>query len=427
MSIPLQARFVDLVNLIIAKGSNFVLTMLLFAIVARGMDTHAFGEFGYWWSMALMMGGVLLGGLASAMVRGVAMHGSLHYLLAPMRHAAFALLALAAVFVTLMMAFPDQISLVMLLGVLVLFGIAVQTQTVVLTLLRALEATRVNALASAGIVVVVPLVLMALLGDIRAMISLFSALAVAFVIGTVVALVIGRGQLGHLFIHDGRTRPGLAGFFTNASAFTAVNVFTYVIVNLDFTLFRQIGSPDDFAVIATAKVFFERFVLPALLVFGGAVSMRVLRHPHAGGSSVARLQLRTSPAFFGGMLVAIMLLAALYEGFAKLIRGDTQTIGLVWAACAAAGYLVFTINSILFDVLVVQRNLKVVIVRVTSFLVLGGAVQVLAISRFGVPGWAFGWLFFNLMVLFVLARDGLDTGPRLQSERSCRAQSKEML
>jgi hypothetical protein len=277
---PLRARRVDVANLMVAKGSNFLLTALLFALLARGMDTRAFGEFGYWWSMALMVGGVLLGGVSSAAVRAAAVHGSLRQLLAPMQQTGLVVLAVAATVAALAAVGPFDTALAALLGAVAVFGISVQAQTVLLALLRAVEATRANTLASLAIVAVVPLALHAMLGDERRLTTVFGALAATFVLGTAVAVVIARRRIEQLFVQPPQEPLALNHFLANASAFTAVNVFTYAIVNIDFTLFRHIGTSSDFAVMATAKIFFERFVLPALLVFAGAVSLRVLRHPH---------------------------------------------------------------------------------------------------------------------------------------------------
>ena len=429
MSIPLHARLVDLANLVIAKGSNFLLTLLLFALLSRGMDSPAFGEFGYWWSIALMIGGVLLGGLSSALVRVAAVHGSLRHLAVPLRRASVALLGLALL-VTLALAIlapPEHADLALLLAAVALFGLAVQGQTAVLALLRAAEATRANAIASVLIVLLVPLALHLTLGSERALPWVFFLLAVAFAVGTLVALVCARRRLGHLLAPPAGAVPDVAGFLGNASSFTAVNVFSYAVVNVDFTLFRLIGTPADFALMATGKVFFERFVVPALMVFAGAVSLRVLRHPRVPGGVAARIEADVGPRTLGAMLALIGLLALAYWVFAHAVRGDATSIALPWVASAAAGYLLFALNGILFDVLVVRRSLTAVVAHVGVFLLLACAIQAVAIRSFGVPGWAIGWLLFNAAVLMVLAREGLrlrmvgwGTRPRDDDERENR-------
>ena len=162
MIIPLQARFVDLANLVVAKGSNFLLTVLLFSLLSHGMDSASFAEFGYWWSIAIMIGGVMLGGLSSALVRVAAVHGSLKHLVAPLWHATGTLLLFMTVLS--LYALYHANSTILLFVAVALFGLMVQAQTVVLALLRAAEATRTNLLASIFIVLLVPLSLHLMLG-----------------------------------------------------------------------------------------------------------------------------------------------------------------------------------------------------------------------------------------------------------------------
>jgi hypothetical protein len=410
MNIRMQARIADIVNLIIAKGANFFLTVILFALISRGMDAHAFGEFGYWWSMALMIGGMLIGGFSLALVRVVAVSGTLSHLLAPLFRPAMVLLfTITASFVLLALIQPAGSNYALLFGVLTLFGIAVQGQTVVLSLLRAIEATRANSLATVVIVVLMPLLMLAMLDEAPLTLTqLFGRLAVAFTLSTAAVLLITRREIGEILFQSGCATPSLGDFYANASAFTVVNVFNYAMVNMDFTLFRQIGTQTDFATMATAKVFFERFALPALLVFAGAVSMQVLRHPHGVDGRITRLQVRLTPISLFVMLVVVVGMAMCYGFFAGYIRGDLETISFGWAICAAAGYLFFAINGILFDVLVFRRRPIFVMVHIAVFLAFGCAIQAISISLFGVPGWAVGWLSFNLTVHAILLREGAE-------------------
>lgn len=413
MNIRMQAQFVDIVNLIVAKGANFFITVILFALISRGMDARAFGEFGYWWSMALMIGGMLIGGFSLALVRVVAVSGTLSHLLAPLfRPTMILLFSIIASFLLLALIQPVGSNYAMLFGALALFGIAVQGQTVVLSLLRAIEATRANSHATAVIVVLMPLSMLAMLAMLDeappTLTQLFGKLAVAFTLSTAAVLLITRREIGEIFFQSGGKDLGLRDFYANASAFTVVNVFNYAMVNMDFTLFRQIGTQIDFATMATAKVFFERFALPALLVFAGAVSMQVLRHPHGVDGNATRLQVRLTPNLLFGMLVVVVGMAVCYEFFAGYIRGDSETISFGWAICSAAGYLFFAANGILFDVLVFRRRPIFVMLHIAAFLAFGCVIQAVSISLFGVPGWAVGWLLFNLTVHAILLREGAE-------------------
>jgi hypothetical protein len=406
MTIPFEARLVDLSNLVVTKGSNFILTVVLFALVSRGMDSFTFSEFGYWWSMAIMIGGVLLGGLLSALMRTAAVHGSLRHLVVPLRGAGFALLILALVWGGIRIALPSEPTLAMLLlAPVCLFGIAVQAQAAVMSLLRVSEATHANVVASLLIVGLVPLTVFLLLSPDRALPRTFAVLAGAFAMGTLVVFISARRHLTHLFSPHDRPAPSLAVFFGNASSFTAVNIFSYSVITIDFTLFKLIGASGDFAIIGTGKVFFERFALPLLMVFSGAISLRVLRHPNEAVGPQARLEARIGAPMWAGTLGAVILMVLGYWIFARLIRGDVTTIAATWAGCASLGYLLFAANGVLMDVLVVRRSLRAVITHVAGFLVLASLVQGFAIANFGVVGWALGWLLFNLVVLLVLVQD----------------------
>jgi hypothetical protein len=407
MTVPIEARLVDLANLIVAKGSNFLLTVVLFALISRGMDSHAFGEFGYWWSIAIMIGGVLLGGLSSALVRVAAVHGSLRHLLNPLRHAAIGLLAVALVWSGIVWALPQFSSLAFLMAAVGLFGLSVQAQTAVLSLLRAAEATRTNAVASTAIVMIVPLFIFFWMRTASELPQIFFGLAVAFAIGTITAMAISSTTLSPLWTRCVVSGTSIGAFVKSMSSFTAVNIFSYAVVNIDFTLFRLIGTPEDFAVMASAKVFFERFVVPMLMVFSGAISLRVLRHPHKSTGSNLQLSAHINFRFLLWAIATVLLLVGAYWVFTRLIRADAVAMSLFWVACASAGYLLYAVNGMMLDVLVVQHSLATVVKHIVGFLLLSGAVQGLSIATFGVPGWALGWLCINLVVAAILSRSCL--------------------
>lgn len=407
MSIPLKIGIFDLVNLIVAKGTNFLLTMLLFALVSKGMDSRSFGEFGYWWSVSIMIGGTLVGGLSSALVRVAAVHSSLRHLSLALRHTVIGLLVLAAAWTAAILVLPEQTGPLLLFAAIALFGLTVQAQTAILALLRAIEATRANFIVSLLTLLLVPSTLYVLLGVERELPKIFYALACSFGLSTIAAMISARRPLAQLLAGRKGTPPSVMGFLNNASSFTAVSLFSYAIVNIDFTLFRIIGTPTDFATMATGKIFFERFIVPALMIFSGVVSLRVLRHPNEIGSPQVRLDVHIGILSWIGALAMVALLTIAYWVFAHLMRGDEHTIPLLWVACASAGYLLYAFNGILLDVLVIQRPLATVLAYMTGLMLLGGVVQALAIKHLGLPGWAIGWLVLNFIVTAVLARNGL--------------------
>jgi hypothetical protein len=143
------------------------------------------------------------------------------------------------------------------------------------------------------------------------------------------------------------------------------------------------------------------------MVFAGAVSLMVLRHRANDLPTATRIEATLNTRVLGVALVLISALLPAYWVFAHVIRGDARTIPLGLVACAAAGYLLYTVNGILLDLLVVRRSMLAVIAHVVALLLLGCAIPAMAIPSFGIAGWALGWLVFNVVVMLVLSRDAV--------------------
>lgn len=407
MNIPFQARTVDLINLLVSKGSNFLLTALLFSIISGGMSSSSFGEFGYWWSIAIMIGGVLLGGCASALVRVVSIHSSFKHLIAPLKYVSIGFLFLSLLCLVLWLALSQYATQILMVAVVALFGLSVQLQATVLTLLRAAQLNRLNFIASSMSVLLIPLSYWALIGNTRTLPHTFLILACSFFAVFCLIGVISYKALGYLLAGDKVIVKGVKAFLADTTSFTAINIFSYVAVTVDFTIFRLLGSPQDFATMATGKIFFERFVLPLLMVFASAVSLQILRQPKTHILEKTKIEVRIGSPFLLALLTITTLTVLAYFIFIKIIRNDLMGIPIVWLICVSFGYIFFVINGVLLDLFVVKRPMRIVIAHVFGFMLFGGLLQWVLISNYGVPGWAFGWLILNIAITAFLARDCL--------------------
>jgi hypothetical protein len=404
MSISFRARGIDLFNLMIGKASSFLLTAILFSIASRVIDANAFPLFGYWWSIGIMIGGVFLGGTSSATVRMMmvteslkpALHFSKWFIVTVLLTALA--IAVAATYVGL--ANPDQILLV---AVVSAFGIGVMLQAVIFGLLRALEASRANTIASVVVVFLVPGLTWLLSGDHPRLLQLFGALAIAFAFGAVACFIIAWPMFQKLLRSDTAQAYDSRRIARDAFAFTVVNIFSYAVVNVDFTLIKWIGTQDEFVLISSSKVYFERFVLPGLLVFAGAISLRVLRHAGQPSIGLARIETRLSAILAASALLLIFAVTLGYWVFTVLIRNDPHQLAWASVIAASVGYLLFAFNAVLLDVLVLRVSTMVVLAHVLTFIALGGAIQWFAFITLRVSGWGGGWLVFNAAVTVVLA------------------------
>jgi hypothetical protein len=416
MSIPLRARGIDLLNLVVGKGSNFLLTVILFSMASYEMDPIKFSDFGYWWSIGIMVGGVFLGGMSSAAVRNVAITSSLRLSFRVSKWLiAIVMLSGLLLSVLLVLTGVAELAQVLLVAAVSMFGICVMLQGVVFGLLRALEATRFNTIASAAVVILVPGITLLLAGSTPDFSRLFGALAVAFLIGTVVCVFIAWPTFRYLLNRDLSEKYDSRRIVRDTLAFTALNIFSYAAVNVDFTLIKFFGTQDEFVLLASGKVYFERFVLPVLMVFAGAVSLRVLRHTQHGAGGDARIEAKFSFSFAVSALLLVTAMASGYWVFSALLSHDLRQLSWMSAIAASIGYLLFAFNAVLLDVLVLRVRIRTVLVYVFAFVILGGTVQLMAFMTFRVSGWSLGWLAFNTVVTVFLAleclhlKDGVDT------------------
>jgi hypothetical protein len=404
MTIPLRARKIDLLNLVVSKTSNFSITLIIFAVVTHGMDAKNFGLFGYWWSIGLMVGGVLLGGLSSSAVRSLMVSGTLG---PSLRIGVMLIMAALVLFLGIAsVAYVFDIlkfEQLWLAGAVGLFGISVMFQAIFFGLLRALEASRVNLITSVVVVLITPSICWFLIDKNTELPRLFGVLATAFAIGTVVSIVIAWSKFRDLCRFGSADVSGSRLVFRDTVAFTSLNIFTYLVLNIDFTLIKLLGTPDEFAVLASGKVYFERFLLPALFVYAGAISLRVLRQINHPADSPARIEFKNSGFFIVGTIFLVAGVATGYWVFSALIRNDAYQLTWATAITATAGYLLYAFNAVLLDVLVLRAPTRVVLTYVLAFILLCFAVQWLAFMAFQVPGWGVGWFIFNALVTAALS------------------------
>ncbi len=401
MTIPLKANFVDLVNLAIAKSSSFFLTLILFALISRGMDAEHFAEFAYWWSIAIMVGGVLLGGFTSAIVRAAVTHKSLSHLMQLICYMAIGCLCILMALTFSLLITPNCSTIISLFISVSFFGLSVQIQTVLMALLRASEASKVNLVGSILIPLIVPAPFF-LASTKHSLTVTFLMLSLSFLLSSAVVYLISHQKIKHLFDKKNQSL-GYKQFVTNTISFTLVNIFSYAIVNIDFTLFRALGSSDSFTVMATGKVFFERFLLPFLLVFGGGVSLKLFKHSSEINSAPARIELPANKFILITFVSIPLVVILMYWIYTNIIRIDSHVLSLSLVGCLSIGYLLFAFNGVLFDVFALNAPPTKILQYVLLFILIAFFIQAIAINFYGLVGWGVGWLIFNLTVNLILA------------------------
>jgi hypothetical protein len=410
MTVRLRASFRDLSNQVIARGANFILTFMAFALVSISFGAGFRADFGYWWSIGLMAGGVSLGGVASALVRAAAIGNLTQQRMRQLLRLSVAGLVAGLCIVALVAVLGGSTGKsVGVVLIVCLFGYAVQLQASMLALVRIHGTVSENIRSAFAAVSVTGLggaMLLGVASDVRAA---FAVLLVAYVLGACAIALVSGDALGSLYRQASTASRSGKSFIGSVAAFTSITAFSYVTVNIDFTIFRLFQSTLSFGQLSEAKVFFERFIVPILGIYASAVSMNVFRAqpdgPHRGSLVLA------NPLRYVGMSIGVVVaISVAYIGYERVLSPDGQGISVSWVAIASFGYLVFSLNGIMFDLLATRRHVVAVIAQVVSFLLFAATVQGFAITNYGIKGWAVGWLLVNLCIALVLGRQFVAAG-----------------
>jgi O-antigen/teichoic acid export membrane protein len=403
MSISLTFKISDIANLILARGSNFLVTLFIFGLISRELSAHDYAEFGYFWSLSLMIGGVSLGGLSSAVITSVLTHRSLGQLSRVLRFVFYIAIIFSIGIIFLSCMFPGYENILMLLLSLTLLGFSIQLQTTVLALLRAAELTSSNFYASLILPFLIPFFYFAI-KETRSLPIVFFTLSAAFLLSTIVVLILSYHSMK--FLYCKKNVPANVNdfkFIKNLKSFTFVNIFSYAITNIDFTIFKVLSSPLDFQTMAASKIFFDRFILPILFVIAGAISLHVIRKSATSDLIMAKLEVEVHRLIAPIVICATLFIAFLFWIYSNKFLHSANTVPLTMIVYLTLGYILYAFNGILFDVLVVQHSFKKVAIYVSFFVVLAIVLQATAIITFGLSGWCIAWFIFNLLATLALA------------------------
>lgn len=401
-------KLADILNVFISRSANVVTVLAVLWLVSTGLPRSQYVEFGFWWGMGIMVGGLLLGGLSSALTRTVMTRGSLPDAIAHPwrslrgRSARVVAVVIVATAVALGWVATRRASAPSAAANLLLacfLGILFQLNGALASIVRALEIRRQLVWMCAWQMLLVPSGLVIALLAVRGSATSITALA-GIGGGYVFAFIASLTSIRRCLVNFGRT-TGLREVFIAARrdvvVFTLVNFFAYALLNGDFALVRYIGDSQTVETVGGTKIFFERCVLPVWLIMASAASLQVLRSTRPAGSHTLRLSLSTGSS---ARLALFATLAALgstgaYVVYSRWIIAGRGAADSVLVLLAALGYVFNGFVATLLDLFVLRTPVRAVIVFFAVALALLGAQQSLLIRFFGIPGWSVGWLFAN--------------------------------
>jgi hypothetical protein len=404
-------------NVAASRAASIVTILVVMILLSKSLSNAEYVDFGFWWGMAIMVGGLLLGGVSAALARHTALEQSLPGVLGTVT-ARVGVPVLLLVFSAVLLAVPAwwgplKHARPLMAGVALLLGMLIQANAALAGFARVLAMRRELLVLGLVQAVLVPTGLMLGLMTSRQGPDALSAL-LGIAIGNATALAASLALMGLLSAGRGYT-ASLSSILRSAGrnlvAFTIINCFAYTILNGDFLILRKVGGAATLEQIGPVKIFFERFVLPVWLVIATASSLQVFRMPAADlGTSSQPGAPRGVARVFAVVTAAAIISAGCFLGYEALMaRGPSRES---WVSCVAAvGYVANAFAATLLDIFVLATSLPRAAVGLGILLACFGAGQSLLVMHSGSSGWAVGWVLWNsLLVLVLMTARGLTAG-----------------
>ena len=387
----------DIINLVIVKASSFALIGLIFVIVNRNVDSSVFVDFGYYWGIALMFGGILVGGLSSTMIRLVAVPGAWRHLVQKQR---LSLVVVGLVLFSAINALFQNLfgqSTISLYLTLLSFGLIFQCQIAVMTIVRAMQKQRVLLLCSVSNLVVVSFCIFYSINERETLQNVFSHILLSYSIGFMLIFTLSLKTFRDFGKSSSAPSLKFKDFWHSYLSFTSINIFSYLFVVMDFYLLKEFLSEDEFVSAGYTKIYFDRFVVPVLTVLAGAASINLLRS--LGGSLVGNRDMTVALVTNKKRILLFLSILAMVAGgyyiFVIFMRGSVLTQNIFVVLCILLAYTIYAFNAVLLDILALKHGSKVVFQWVLVFLLIAILIYSFLINLFQFDGWIVGCLVLN--------------------------------
>lgn len=418
--ISIKTKLSDVFNILVIKGANFIITAAVFYITTKVVNSRTFVNFGFWWSIAVMIGGVLLGGTSSSLIRVVVNTKSLRSIYIPsskFESRRSIVLSLIIAF-SLLLVCLIKYSNIQLLLLIFLFGILFQIQASVGSLLRVLEETAVNIKMSIINIITIPSVYYIISKKCdNDLFYIILSLICAYGVGLCISILFCRNKMKLLLRPTTLTYP-IQTFIEGVMAFSAVNLFSYVLVNVDFGILKLFDQKIPFEEFGNIKIYFERFVLPIWLILAGALSIGILRE---SGASKTTDKLRYNFQFGWKSVFMFLLAVAASTGcfylYLFFFQHSKNSPNLILVLIASLGYSMYAANAVLLDIFVLRNTVTTILKCLIVFFAVYTPCQLMIMSSFGAKGWATGWLMVNLIVFCLLTRGSVEISFQTGSNR----------
>lgn len=402
--LKLVPKLIDIVNLFISRGANFILMLALFGALRSTGDISLVAQFGFYWGLSLALGGLLFSGTFAAMIRVLAVRNSLRLLAKYIPYIGGAAVAIFALSGVLYLAMPTWQAGLYLIGLICGTGILLQTYLGIVVILRVLENTKWNFIVALGSVLIMAPIMYYSVSGATTINSAFERIFCVLLVANILFYILTYRVIGPAITQPDQDTPLAQSFMHIVLSFACLNIWGYCFLLVDYTALNWAWSVENFEQVSLIKIYFERFVIPLLYTVSGAVTIRILRHGSDGEDTIKKATLRLTPqigAILGIFVVGLSLIFwVVYRPLFPSI--STQSSWVI--PVLAMAYLLYVLNAVLLDLTVVRKNLRYTAACVAGLLLMT-CTLIITISLFeSITLWAVGFLTANAVSSYILIK-----------------------
>ena len=383
----------DFFNLISFKLLNFIVVISIFFYVRNNFNNQDFVDFGYYWNISLMLAGVLFGGLSATIIRILNVKGGIKSLVDTNILKLLILFNIIIAFSVVLIAFISSDFKKIYLFLLFSFGLFFQIQTLLITVMRVKKySLKMNVSAIISVIVVLScFYILTNLEDSTE--KLFFNLVISYLISLICIIIFLKRTLIELY-DDNEKNLDFKEYKDSYITYTAINIFTYVYLTIDFYLLRELLPEEEMILAGSTKIYFDRFIIPFLTIISGVFSLNVYRTKSNSivGNEEININFSVNRKYF--TLIPLIVFISCFAYF--YIYNEDQSINFVQILVLTICYIIFNINGVLLDGVAIKQKPLILICIVIFFLLGSYITYFILIGAFNFNGWIIGMGCLNI-------------------------------
>lgn len=392
---------IDFLNIISFKLVNFVIVVAIFFYVRNNFSNQDFIDFGYFWNISLMLAGIFFGGLSATITRILNVQGGIKSLVESNILKLFIIFNIFIALSIILIAFTLSDFQKIYFFLLFTFGLFFQIQTLLITVMR-VKKYSVKMNLSAIISLILVLSCFYFLTNVEdSTEKLFFNLVISYLLSVVCIIFFLKSTLINLYDSNEKTLD-FKEYKDSYITYTAINIFTYVYLTIDFYLLREMLPEEQMILAGSTKIYFDRFIIPFLTIISGVFSLNVYRTKSNSivGNEDIKINFEVNKKYLA--LIPLIIFITCFVYF--YVYSTNQSINFLQVLILSFCYIIFNINGVLLDGVAIKQKPLILTCIVIFFLLVSYITYFILIKAFEFNGWIIGMTFLNILgfILFYI-------------------------